>query len=181
MKNYRKFDPTTAKHGDQLLMKNSFMELTDLTFIAMSINDSGRDRSVICENRDGIRYANISGLFIKPLAMVEGKPVYKGDSLYHKNSKKFGRVDGVGSDSSYVKQTIDGDSISLDSKISNLSWEKPKVKKTGWINIYNAKNCATGANQQPNEVSKHPFKTEQEADEGKIHDRIACVQIEWEE
>ncbi len=45
-----------------------------------------------------------------------------------------------------------------------------KTKRSGWINIY------------PNEkISEHVWPTREAADSLAVHNRVACIQIEWEE
>lgn len=47
------------------------------------------------------------------------------------------------------------------------------VKREGWINLYNR-----GASYLP---PYYVYQTKQEADDGAVVDRIACVRVEWEE
>lgn len=112
-------------------------------------------------------------LRMAPLAWVEGKPVYKGDVLYHyyvqghKNrlvtvSDTF--TDRIGN---YLTFT-EGGNWAIDGSASKLSWNNPKVKKSGWMNCY-----------EHNENSVYPTKAR--ADLYALSSRTACIEIFWEE
>lgn len=116
---------------------------------------------------------SIKDVRMAPLAWVEGKPVYKGDVLYqyyvqdHKNrlvtiSDTF--TNGIGN---YLTFT-EGGNWAMDGNVSKLTWNKPKVKKSGWMNCY-----------KHSENSVHPTKTR--ADLYAISSRTACIEIFWEE
>lgn len=50
-----------------------------------------------------------------------------------------------------------------------FTWGKPKEKKTGWVNVY------------PMRLNGYIYETEAEANNHASDDRVACIQIEWEE
>lgn len=71
-----------------------------------------------------------------PLAWVEGKPVYKGDVLYGKNFPEY-RYDVSHADDNNIF-TIENETGSYCNAPENLTWNKPKQKKSKkvWGNIY---------------------------------------------
>lgn len=107
-----------------------------------------------------------------PLGWHQGKPVYKGDKLYvtvdcpdctmYKKGSEFildSLYEGPAgkSNTNYY--------VSLD----YLSWDKPKVKKTGWINIHKDKTWR---------MSRYPTKEAAlKATQG--IEVIDTIQIEW--
>ena len=122
----------------------------------------------------------VANIRMAPLAWVEGKPVYKGDTLYWNNKSSYpGAVLTVGSKIVF-EQLISGKTIMPDGTVYpddnesgmlaiNLTWNKPKVKKSGWLNIYSG-------NKSPR---LHP--TKETADLQQAANRKACVEVFWEE
>lgn len=109
-------------------------------------------------------------LYIVPLAWVEGKPVYKGDVLWVKSDVvcdyRMHEVAEVRDGAFYKDQIYDVNGKWTTAK--HLTWQSPKVKREGWVNIYS-----------DNEAYIH--STRNEADSRSSNGRIACVRIEWEE
>lgn len=107
-----------------------------------------------------------------PLCWVEGKPVYKGDVLWHKEGLRG------------VAGSFDGEQLLCDWDIwpgdkpcgarpGNLTWTppaKPKVKKEGWVNVYPGYRGG-----------KTIYGSEDIANSMASTDRLACIRIEWEE
>lgn len=139
----RPFDLEAAKRGDRV----SYADLSgDIIYLA------GPDpKGIIAyQSKEMIYTAPTHAFRMTPLAWVKGRPVYPFDVMYGKMSgRKFIVPNGV---------------IYYD----DFTWEKPKTKREGWINIY------------PNTNAFH-YETKEDADRLSASDRIACCRIEWEE
>ena len=109
---------------------------------------------------------------LTPLCWVEGKPVYAGDTLYSKESKNCYTVEGFSGGTACCKHLDLGAFYVIP---GNLSWDKPKTAKTGWINLYRA-----GANSLV-ALASNVYNSEEDADESQSANRISCIQISWEE
>lgn len=101
---------------------------------------------------------------IAPLAWVEGKPVYKGDVLWHCTGIKLvahkprrDAIDGfIAEDGDYGCSEF-------------LTWQKPKTKRVAWVNVYK-------------DGFAYYYDTKGAAnDAADENTRIACCRIEWEE
>ena len=164
----RPFDLEAAKRGEPIMGINLNWPIifcgttTNGQVIFVEYTDkSGGDQEV-----DNIRMA--------PLAWVEGKPVYTGDVLYssffkeHPSDKEnlTGHfvVGGYGTDMQIYKAT----DASFRTTINSCSWNKPKVKKSGWLNIYPNNDCSC----------MHPSKLA--ADTEQAGPREACIEVFWE-
>lgn len=105
-----------------------------------------------------------------PLAWVEGKPVYKGDVLY-----LIDTVDDLNKQPLKVEANSDRwwcrhpNGAVPSYPEDRLTWNPPKVKREGWINIYPDANCSC------------IYPTEGEADCRSNTSRIACIRVEWEQ
>ena len=113
-----------------------------------------------------------------PLCWVEGKPVYKGDVLYHPsdNPPVAYIVDAYDGEQDHL--FFEGLSRCAATKPKYMTWAPPKVKREGWVNIYPDEECVVGMDRE----AAGPYPTEKDADNGAVLDRrIACVRIEWEE
>lgn len=93
-----------------------------------------------------------------PLFWLEDKPVYKGDFIFEKTSGRSFFVDGV-ADSKY------------------FTWNKPKEKKHGYINLYPLGNDKRLSGRMFDVV----FESEEMAKINANSDCIACVRVDWEE
>lgn len=98
---------------------------------------------------------------LPPLAWLEGKPVYRGDTVYH---KQYGAV------------LVAGYPIDL----NECSWKGPKTKHKGWVNIYR------DSDDTLPKVSRRVYETREIAKAVAsrtellgVH--VACVEVEWEE
>lgn len=103
-----------------------------------------------------------------PLCWAEGRPVYKGDKLWHTGTEKWITVYALGS-FSVPTVTVEGDPAGY--HIDCLTWEAPKVKHEGWVNVYPGKVLGSR--------DIHPSRAE--ADREANASCIVCVRIEWEE
>ena len=151
----RPMDASKLQPGDKVL---HFQGDRETTFI-----DGPDDRGYFCvrneQGRCSIRRAEWYRM--KPLAWVEGRPVYHGDTLYFEGKQVTAcdPADNVG-------WMTCRDGFHRDTK--KMTWEKPKVKKEGWINIYGDKGMCV-----------HP--TKEQAEKNKSEGVKACVKIHWEE
>lgn len=113
-------------------------------------------------------------VFYPPLAWVEDKPVYKGDTLYEKDGNTF------------CPDLLEGDLLGqkmneglplIYRAIEDLTWTKPlrKVKRQGWVNVYGNPKAP-----YPRALSE-PHPTKEVADVYERPGRLDCVQISWEE
>lgn len=114
--------------------------------------------------------ASACDIFMAPLGWIEGRPVYKGDALFHKIQRgKYvidgfaGGVEGGEYRSGYVGLAPSG-----------LTWDEPavvpsKILREGWVNIYSERR-----------ISKL-YELEKDADRNSAGDRVACARVEWEE
>lgn len=114
-----------------------------------------------------------------PLCWIEGRPVYKDDVLYW----KCDRAKFTAGAKMLPEGLIEGVSVMCDGTVydqpntgimpDDLTWTKPaplKLKKYGWLNVY--KGFCAGA---------VIHKTRKDADNFASPNRVACVEIEWEE
>lgn len=160
----RPLDLDAAKRGDAICYATG----ADATYI---FGPNRIDSIVVQWPDDRFGITIISNLRMKPLFWVEGKPVYKGDVLWHNVGKCSVSVDDHGArEGLFVCK-----GLTYDFKFT--TWEKPKVKREGWVNIY--PRISSGSNQSRSVQSIYGTKCE--ADNNALGDRIACVRIEWEE
>lgn len=163
----RPFDLEAAKHGEPI------MEI-DFSWPIIFCGTTTNGQVIFVEYSDKSGgNQEVDDTRMAPLAWVEGKPVYKGDVLYqyyaqdHKNrlvtiSNIF--TNGIGN---YLTFT-EGGNWAMDGNTSKLTWNKPKVKKSGWMNSYES-----GEN--------YVYPTKDRADAMATHSRKACIEILWEE
>lgn len=162
----RPFDLEAAKRGEPIMGIDLSWPLifcgttTNGQVIFVEYADkSGGDQKV-----DDIRMA--------PLAWVEGKPVYKGDVLYqyytkdHKN--RLVTISNIFTNGIDYLTFIEGGNWAIDGNISKLTWNKPKVKKSGWMNSYDS-------------GEHYVYPTKDRADAMATYSRKACIEIFWEE
>lgn len=167
----RPFDLEAAKRGDSIVGKDDGEKRSFVT---------GPDKHgyFVVESADGFyRFGKSCDYRMAPLAWVEGKPVYKGDVLWHSLKGKF-VVAGIFEEN---KGHSCGPSFSVDGYYAGLlayacTWTPPKVKREGWVNVYGY--------QRP----CHIHATEELANQGAMQacgmidqNRLACIRIEWEE
>lgn len=172
-KNYellRPFDLEKAQQGEPICSKYS----NNIRFVGLSDTDA---TTAICEHGERmVGYFTFQNLYMEPLEWVDGKPVYKGDTLYQTLTTQFGEPRKiVGKRGSFLLYLYDGVHTRTCSA-KDLTWARPKQKREGWINIYHSMTQNRAAN------TSHAFKTREEADKFDMNEaRIACVHVTWEE
>ena len=160
----RPFDLEKAKRGELICW---FKNGTRAEYVGECGMYNENDICVKYVDGDGCAIAgtfvmNESRYFrMAPFCWVEGKPVYKGDVLY-KDCKKF-VVNGM-----YGPKCVLADEPFVGCSVEKLTWNPPKVKREGWVNVYGY-------------GSSFIYATENDADNNALASRIACVRIEWEE
>lgn len=170
----RPFDLEAAKRGEKLL--NGSGSGDERSYV-----DGPDYFEVVCvKGKEGGLYLNsIHEMKMYPLAWVEGRPVYKGDVLYWNtqssdSGSKF-TATGFLEEPNYiagVSLLSDGDRLGEDGlsgmRPENLTWQKPKTKREGWMNLYES-----GEN--------YVYPTKLRADSQATFARIGCIRIEWKE
>lgn len=176
-KELKRFDVCWGSYGDNLI------DITNgktVRFVGVSFTETG-DRSIIVEDLDGVRYARISDLKIAPLGYIDDLPVYAGDSVYHIYVQKSGVVVGASDKKNIDDIDVKYGNGTFGAQLSNLSWEKPKVKKVGWVNLYMKEGYLNSEIHHRVECRTAPYTTKELANADVESGRIACVKIEWEE
>lgn len=171
----RKFDLEAAKNGEEICHKSVSSNLKFVDGV-----DSNNQCVLLYEETNTYVVSSADNLRMKPLAWVEGKPVYKGDVLYVTDGLHKGK--SVVANGNLVYNQLLGSFLPIESNssyenkanIKYLTWNKPKVKKEGWINIYN--NGTT-----------HLHDTKENADQGsrnsygeRSNGFVTTVRIEYE-
>lgn len=150
---------------------------TEHTFAAEAGPDGGL---AVRDPQGNVFVMHLSEARMVPLAWVEGKPVYRDDVLYVKNHT--GRAGSVvtaefaENGDGYCRFRTDNGAVPL-ILLSELTWNPPRVKKEGWINLY----PANGASQGAPICGGCVHATKEKADRDASLDRTACIHIEWEE
>lgn len=159
----RPFDLEAAKRGEEICLNGT---AESATYIA------GPDKgaNIVCDVDGYFKEYFHTALRMKPICLVEGRPVYKGDVLWHKVAGRMTILATYAGSKENDLQTDGGLCHSI-----NLSWVRPKVKREGWVNIY----PKTTGNHLA--LVSRALATKQEADEWASVGRIACIRIEWEE
>ena len=173
----RPFDLEAAKTGTPLIeiYMHESKVITDEEIGTYIAGPNNLNEYVISFSTSGyvIYTVSIKDVRMAPLAWVEGKPVYKGDVLYHyyvkDNKNRLVTISGTFTNGigNYLTFT-EGDNWAIDGSSSKLSWNKHKVKKSGWMNCY-----------EHNENNVYPTKIR--ADLYALSSRTACIEIFWEE
>lgn len=165
----RPFDLEAAKRGEAICwcddgQKASYLAGPDISGrIAIEWTENG---TAVSKGQLGLICASYFSM--APLAWVEGKPVYKGDVLFH---KPYGKVivSGLGD---YQKPSFTGEGEgNIGFHISSMTWNPTKKKREGWLNIYPLK-CTWNAEW---------YETKNDADTDAYENRLDCIRIEWEE
>lgn len=158
----RPFDLEAAKRGEKICTSYG----NNAVFIG--VKSDGR---VVFEDQDQLYNYDEWNLRMLPLHWLKGKPVYKGDTIYYTEDGSKHIVDSFTGTYILCKHGFDEFAIHPD----YASWEKPKVKKNYWVNLYDyearikhaSRELADkGATNEYGDIS--PF-------------RIACVMITIEE
>lgn len=168
------FDGKTVKAGTKLVWVGYSGVPIEREYVA------GPDLEglVVCKGMQGnYKMHIVRELCMVPLCVVEGTPVYPGDTLYIAEdgancaSVKRGdafAVECAAGDPGYFTGTSNGKQWYIHT--DNLTPVKPKVKKTAWMNVYNTIHMGS---------TVHPTKTAADSHAGAA--RIKCVEISWEE
>ena len=169
----RPFNLEAAKAGAKITDKTEI----EHTFAA----EAGADGDMAVRDPQGnVFVMHLPEARMVPLAWVEGKPVYRDDVLYVKNHT--GRTGSVvtaefaENGDGYCRFRTYNGAVPL-ILLSELTWNPPKVKKEGWINLY----PANGASQGAPICGGCVHATKEKADRDASLDRTACIHIEWEE
>lgn len=157
----RPFDLEAAKRGEKIC--NSFNG-EETTFVA----EAGPDGDLAVRDWKGnIQPQPTVCTSMLPLAWIEGKPVYKGDVLYHPTGPAKVTEDGI-MWSCGVHQLVP-----YAFQETLLTWRKPitKVKKSGWINIYKGSGACM-----------YRYDTKEQAERADYaNKRVDTIQITWEQ
>lgn len=106
----------------------------------------------------------------KPLFMLEGKPVFKGDRLWHNLTNKWVTVTGMYPSGDYIDEEGRGRSPCY------CTWEKPKTTVVRYANVYtdlpNGKAHYLGEMYTTHDGPKNVFGSEKS---------LGIARIEWQE
>ncbi len=192
----RKFDLEAAKNGEHVLVGygNKFDDCVYITHHIEPIEEyvfNVKDHGFVILGASGscTHAFTLDSAKMKPLAWVEGKPVYKGDVLWY---NEFGfSIEVTGNNDYDPNNGLKGKVKEVTKKnpcchvggeltwapFYEWSWNKPKVKREGWINVY-----------KKHQTGSKIYVTKEEAYEGcekcfsaPADDYITTVRIEWEE
>jgi len=127
----RDFNLEDAKAG-AAICSGSLM--TDLTFLCAHKNSVFVELSASCDSL----LLHSDEVKMKPLFWLEGKPVYKGDVVYHVTAGKgiVARKSGVCCDIQVEFSTNNYVWDCLESNLSLTPFAKPKTERKGWINLW---------------------------------------------
>lgn len=165
----REFNLEAAKAGDLLTDLSNSNEYKMLDYVIRGSTGEVLSVDVQSTCKDAFVYEDTEVQFIrmKPLCLVEGKPVYKGDVLYGKNYSEYKYI--ASHFAVDLLYTTPNETDSCRELLKNLTWNKPKqkVKRKVWINVYSK------------EAFSYPSKeaADYKAD---MESRIACVETEIE-
>lgn len=161
------FDYTLLRDLDKQLLKSGDSIIWKVTGGAVTYL-GGPDRS----NHVAVELSSVtpstivlepaSHFCMPPLAWVEGKPVYEGDMLYDKFFPE--NTDGVVINGTFGNRLTANERIF---RTDELTWAKPKVKKSGWVVLY-----PISSNGAYIAGTSHVYPSKEEAIKG------CCVQ-EW--
>ena len=110
--------------------------------------------------------ASSYGIHMKPLCWIEGKPVYKGDTVWHKSG--HGSVAWALCARAAAGNQLNCDGIIRPIEDFTLTKPKKKVKHVGWVNVYPT--CHMGKR----------YDSKEEAVSFAASEVITTVKIEWE-
>ena len=164
----RPFDLEAAKRGEKIAFIG--VELEPREFIAGPDSNG----TIIIKDDTGQFQSSVSYPYVMlPITWVEGRPVYKGDVLYNPCFECNVVVTGPMRNDIYISTNrvdVNPSNPNGNSMLSELTWQKPKTKRKGWVNLSTRYTCS------------NPYDTKEEADFGVNESmRIACIRIEWEE
>lgn len=174
----RPFDLEAVKRGEKVVWTD---DPQDDAGTQWQYVDSDSCANEIVIKSEGLGFIVLGGgeydhMAMAPLCWVEGRPVYRGDVLYyvqHGAYRKF-VVQDLNSFAPtapvFLEDVPNERGVGCWMSPEKLTWNPPKVKREGWLNIYSGGRVGTAA--------RH---TREEADHEANSDRLACIHIEWEE
>lgn len=116
-----------------------------------------------------------------PLAWVEGKPVYAGDTVWNTRGSKSGILVSHFDKGGYLAGTNPERGGTSMSRPDLLTWAKPKTTREGWVNVYSDP-VRTDVHSA---FVSHAFHTKELAEQhaGGFSDKkfLARIRVEWEE
>ena len=173
----RPFDLEAAKRGDLLTSSEGSIFDGDPVWRYVAGPDAGG--FLVVEILSNSRFASLSPercFRMAPLCWVEGRPVYKGDTLYCKIGGS--KLKAAAFEGGLLRATFSETSISV-ARPDLVAWTKPvrMVKREGWINISTK---IVGIDPRFLAGGSPVFRTEEEA---KTWPRSSglVVKVEWEE
>jgi len=164
----RPFDEAAAKRGEMICYKST--PGTNIkTFLA---GPDAYGYIAYVGSNDKLYTGRVADFCMAPLAWVEGKPVYPGDTLYWRpEGRKFvARAVEHDCGNEWVIGTDDCNYLT-----ENITWTPQMMKREGWVNIYPPTDSSVAGN------TSHAYRKKEAADCNARESRIACVRIEWEE
>lgn len=169
----RPFDLEAAKRGEPFV----FIECGEMKPRKLIAGPDKNGAIVIQDEYGSFDISYSKPYSMAPLAWVEGKPVYNGDVLYSLGFKELVTISGTYSPG-YL--SIEHSSECANVKLDNITWNQPKVKREGWVNV-SKKSPNSAWVAEVNGLLSHSYASKQDADKYALPDRIACVRIEWDE
>ena len=173
----RPFDLEAAKRGEKIAFIG--VELEPREFIAGPDSNG----TIIIKDDTGQFQSSVSYPYVMlPITWVEVRPVYKGDVLYNPCFECNVVVTGPMRNDIYISTNrvdVNPSNPNGNSMLSELTWQKPKTKREGWVNMYRNRHGLMPNAQLDN---GKPFKSYDNAMQNGIHDDyIGAIKIEWEE
>lgn len=108
------------------------------------------------------------------VAVVEGKPVFPGDVLWYIHADFGMKVTGLNAFNSIMGTIVENSACytkgeDMWAPADCWTWTKPKLQKSGWINIY------------PDKSTSDIYSTKEASIREAMCNCIDTIQIEWEE
>lgn len=171
----RPFDLEAAKAGEPICW---FDNAEHVKFMLCS----GDDGEHCVRMEDGnLALACFCDIRMSPLAWVEGKPVYRGDVLYWNRPGYYKFiVKKVTEAYIYGESTVYDNEKSTEMLAGSLTWNPPKVKREGWVNVSKVGDASAWVPEINGRMS-HSYTSKQDADKYALPNRVACIKVEWEE
>ena len=166
----RPFDLESAKAGTLLCSEAAMLNGEPAWKYAAGPDASGRIVAVKISDGNFAAASRPEAFRMAPLCWVEGRPVYKGDVLFHLRRRVRVVANRMDNDGFLCEEGCDsGDSL------KNLTWTHPNVKRFGWVNIYST---TVDVGLRGTSVV---YPSEELANERADNNRLACARVEWEE
>lgn len=173
----RKFDLEAAKRGEAVCW---YADGDTLRYVGAACNIDSIGCFEWLEGKHKGRFESYPANFLRmaPLCWVEGKPVYKGDTLYGTGSCKGLTYVAASFNEQRVLVSEAGTSGCVEQP-EQLTWTKQarKVKKEGWVNVYRD---TSNSFHPAMRVDIYPYHTEALAKQRAGSNAVACVKIEYE-